>query len=101
MDNALLGWLAETRLQKVMVVHVNHANEIDEKVVAAMHRLKAANVTLLNQSVLLRGVNDSADALVSLSERLFAAGVLPYYLHMLDKVQGWHILQYLTPPPDN
>jgi len=87
-DDALLGWLATTRLQKVMVVHVNHANEIDDRVIAAMHRLKAANVTLLNQSVLLRGVNDSADALVSLSERLFAAGVLPYYLHMLDKVQG-------------
>ncbi|MDI5934793.1 EF-P beta-lysylation protein EpmB [Halomonas kalidii] len=87
-DDALLGWLSATRLQKVVVLHVNHAQEIDEAVIAACTRLKAAGVTLLNQSVLLRGVNDSVDALAALSERLFEAGVLPYYLHVLDPVAG-------------
>ncbi|MHB8474588.1 MAG: EF-P beta-lysylation protein EpmB [Sulfuricaulis sp.] len=87
-DDELLGWLGATRLQTVMVVHANHANEIDPPVRAALARLKSAGVQLLNQSVLLRGVNDSADALVALSDGLFEAGVLPYYLHMLDKVQG-------------
>lgn len=87
-DDALLGWLAATRLQKVVVLHVNHASEIDDAVVEACARLKGAGATLLNQSVLLRGVNDSARALAELSERLFDAGVLPYYLHVLDPVAG-------------
>ena len=69
-------------------MHVNHANELDAAVKAALARLKDAGVQLLNQSVLLRGVNDSGDALAALSEALFACGVLPYYLHLLDKVQG-------------
>ncbi len=87
-DAALLDWLGATRLQKVVVLHINHANEIDQAVVDACARLRAAGVTLLNQSVLLRGVNDSVDALAALSERLFEAGVLPYYLHVLDPVAG-------------
>ncbi|CAM4005963.1 EF-P beta-lysylation protein EpmB [Vreelandella rituensis] len=87
-DDALLGWLNGTRLQKVMVLHINHAQEIDTAVVVACKRLKEAGVTLLNQSVLLRGVNDDSDTLASLSERLFDAGVLPYYLHVLDPVAG-------------
>jgi EF-P beta-lysylation protein EpmB len=87
-DDSLLAWLSGSRLQKVMVIHCNHANEIDADVVAAMQRLRDAGVTLLNQSVLLRGINDSVAALAALSEALFAAGVLPYYLHALDKVQG-------------
>ncbi|WP_445158179.1 EF-P beta-lysylation protein EpmB [Halomonas sp. E14] len=87
-DDALLDWLGNTRLQKVMVLHINHAQEIDQAVVEACARLKAAGVTLLNQSVLLRGVNDSVAALAGLSERLFEAGVLPYYLHVLDSVAG-------------
>ncbi len=87
-DDALLGWLGATRLQKVVVLHINHANEIDDAVVEASARLKAAGATLLNQSVLLRGVNDSVQALAVLSERLFEAGVLPYYLHVLDPVAG-------------
>jgi KamA family protein len=70
------------------VVHANHANEIDQTVVAALHNLRMAGVTLLNQSVLLRGVNDSVQALADLSEALFGSGVLPYYLHLLDRVQG-------------
>jgi EF-P beta-lysylation protein EpmB len=84
----LCAILAGTRLQSVVVVHANHANEIDADVAAALHDLRAAGATLLNQSVLLAGVNDDADALCALSERLFVAGVLPYYLHLLDRVQG-------------
>ncbi|HEY8585336.1 MAG TPA: EF-P beta-lysylation protein EpmB [Rhodanobacter sp.] len=87
-DQELIAWLGGLPLQKVVVLHANHANEIDAEVDAACARLKAAGATLLNQSVLLRGVNDDADALAGLSERLFAAGVLPYYLHQLDRVQG-------------
>ncbi len=87
-DDALLGWLGRGRLQKVIVVHANHANELDEAVQGALRRLAQAGVTLLNQSVLLSGVNDSVDALVTLSTRLFECGVLPYYLHMLDRVRG-------------
>ncbi|WP_224104730.1 EF-P beta-lysylation protein EpmB [Vreelandella aquamarina] len=87
-DSDLLAWLGNTRLQKVMVLHINHANEIDQAVVDACARLKAVGVTLLNQSVLLRGVNDDVTTLAVLSERLFEAGVLPYYLHVLDPVQG-------------
>ena len=87
-DDELLDWLGATGLRTVMVVHANHANEIDASVRAALARLKAAGVELLNQSVLLRGVNDSDAALAGLSETLFAAGVLPYYLHQLDRVQG-------------
>lgn len=87
-DSSLLEWLRNSRLQKVVVLHINHANEIDQAVVEACTRLKQAGVTLLNQSVLLRDVNDSAAILAALSERLFEAGILPYYLHVLDPVQG-------------
>ena len=87
-DEALLDWLHRSRLKAVMVIHANHANEIDEDVVAALSRLKKAGVELLNQTVLLRGVNDSAGSLAQLSEALFDAGVFPYYLHLLDPVQG-------------
>jgi len=87
-DEALIDWLAALPLQKVVVLHANHASEFDGTVDAACARLREAGATLLNQSVLLRGVNDSVGALVGLSERAFAAGVLPYYLHQLDKVQG-------------
>jgi EF-P beta-lysylation protein EpmB len=87
-DTALLEWLKSTRLQKVVVLHINHTNEIDSAVIKACTRLKNAGVTLLNQSVLLRGINDTVSALAELSERLFDAGILPYYLHVLDPVQG-------------
>lgn len=80
--------LAASRLQVIMVTHVNHAQEIDAEFAQAMARLKAANVTLLNQSVLLRDINDDATILANLSNRLFEVGILPYYLHVLDKVQG-------------
>lgn len=87
-DDALCGWLASLPQQKVLVIHANHANELDQSVADACMRLRAAGVMLFNQSVLLRGVNDNADALVALSERLFACEVVPYYLHQLDRVQG-------------
>ncbi len=87
-DDAFQRWLADLPLQKVVVLHANHANEFDASVDAACARLRDAGTTLLNQSVLLAGINDDADALANLSERLFAAGVLPYYLHQLDRVQG-------------
>ncbi len=87
-DEALLDWLGRTSLAVVVVLHVNHAREIDEAVAGACGRLRQAGVTLLNQAVLLAGVNDDAGALTDLSERLFEAGVLPYYLHMLDRVAG-------------
>lgn len=84
----LVASLASSRLQCVIVVHVNHAAEIDEHVEKKLILLKNANITLLNQSVLLKGVNDSASCLVSLSKQLFRCGILPYYLHLLDKVTG-------------
>ncbi|MGH8614471.1 MAG: EF-P beta-lysylation protein EpmB [Gammaproteobacteria bacterium] len=87
-NRALITWLTATRLSAVLVVHANHANEIDDEVRAAMHELAKTGVTVLNQSVLLRGINDSPEALALLSERLFEARVLPYYLHLLDPVQG-------------
>ena len=87
-DAALLAWLQACPLPVVMVVHVNHANELSPEVVAALNHLRAINVTLLNQAVLLKGVNDNLEALTALSEKLFTAGVLPYYLHQLDRVRG-------------
>ena len=84
----LVRVLATTRLHVVLVIHANHSREIDDTVQSACERIRLAGITLLNQSVLLRGVNDDVDALVELSRALFAAGVLPYYLHMLDRVQG-------------
>jgi EF-P beta-lysylation protein EpmB len=83
-----LTWLDSVNLQKVMVIHANHAQEIDESVRAACKSLRERGVTLLNQSVLLAGVNDNVTTLANLSEALFDIGVLPYYLHVLDKVAG-------------
>jgi len=87
-DESLMAWLKACRLQKVVVLHMNHAREMDAEVRAACARLRDAGVTLLNQAVLLRGVNDSAETLRALSEALFSAGVLPYYLNLLDPVAG-------------
>lgn len=87
-DAELIAWLSGLRFDVVVVVHANHANEIDATVQRAFAGIRGTGATLLNQSVLLRGVNDSADALAALSEALFAAGALPYYLHLLDPVAG-------------
>lgn len=81
--------LAKTSLKVVLVTHINHANEISKAFVKNIENFgNFANVTLLNQSVLLAGVNDDSDTLEQLSLKLFDAGILPYYLHMLDKVEG-------------
>ncbi len=87
-DDALLAWLANTRLQTVVVVHVNHPQELDADTGLALRRLQGTGATLFNQAVLLAGVNDDAEVLAALSERLFAQGVIPYYLHLLDRVRG-------------
>lgn len=84
----LCAMLARSRLQAVMVLHINHPNEIDALLHSATQKLTVSGVTLLNQSVLLKGVNDNAQILKRLSDKLFQSGVLPYYLHLLDKVQG-------------
>ncbi len=86
--DALCQMLSHSRLQVILVTHINHANEINAELAAQLFKLKQVGVTLLNQSVLLKGINDSADAQVALSEALFDAGIMPYYLHVLDKVQG-------------
>ena len=87
-DEELVQWIASLPWPVAFVIHANHANEFDATVDAAMARLRAAGATLLNQAVLLRGVNDSIEALQALSERSFAAGVLPYYLYQVDRVEG-------------
>lgn len=86
--DGLVAALRVTRLSPVMVIHANHPNEWNTEVQEALQRLRRAGVTLLNQAVLLRGINDDAGTLAALSERLFGAGVLPYYLHMLDRASG-------------
>lgn len=85
---SLLGWLRGTRLTPIVVVHANHPAEIDSHVAEALGRLVDGGVPVLNQAVLLRGVNDHADVLADLCERLVDLRVMPYYLHQLDKVVG-------------
>ena len=87
-DAGLCEWLAALPLRRVVVLHANHPDELDGSVREACARLRQAGATLLNQSVLLRGINDDPDTLADLSERLFDFGVLPYYLHQLDRVSG-------------
>ena len=87
-DDALTDWIRASRQTVVVVIHANHPDEIDVSVAAACRRLSAAGAVVLNQSVLLAGVNAQADVLADLSQRLIAAGVVPYYLHQLDPVAG-------------
>ena len=87
-DDAFVDWIAQRKQQCVVVIHANHPQELDADLGARMTALRDAGATLLNQAVLLRGVNDDADTLAALSERLFAIGVMPYYLHLLDRVAG-------------
>lgn len=70
------------------VVHVNHFLELDDDVLSALKRIQKLGIPVLCQSVLLKGVNDSLDVLKTLSEKLVDNGILPYYLHQLDRVQG-------------
>jgi L-lysine 2,3-aminomutase len=87
-DAELSAWLRGLPWPVAVVVHANHPAEIDESVADAFARLRLAGATVLNQAVLLRGVNDDAAVLAELSEKAFAAGALPYYLHQLDRVAG-------------
>ena len=87
-DAELLDWLGSLPWPTTLVIHANHGNEVDATVSAAIADLRGVGVHVLNQAVLLRGINDSEDALVALSEALYAAGALPYYLHLLDRVEG-------------
>ena len=84
----LCDMLANSRLKPVMVFHINHGNEIDDTFLQAIESLIAARIPLFNQSVLLANINDDADTLCALSEKLFDSGIQPYYIHVLDKVLG-------------
>lgn len=79
---------AQSRLQIIVVTHINHPNEIDNEVTRAVWQLKQSNVLVLNQSVMLKNINDNVEVLAQLSNKLFDSGILPYYIHLLDKVQG-------------
>ena len=87
-DDECLSWLSNHRLDTAFVLHINHANEISPALVNAVTRLRNVGIIVLNQSVLLKGINNSIGALKTLSDQLFAAGVLPYYLHLFDPVSG-------------
>jgi len=87
-DEKLLDWVTATRLTTVFVLHINHPNEINQDLVSALAQLRKEGIQLLNQSVLLSGVNDHYEVFVTLSEKLFESGILPYYLHLLDPVEG-------------
>lgn len=86
--NKLINILDCSRFDCVMVLHINHSQEIDDQLFSALSKLKEVGITLLNQAVLLRGINDTIDDQIDLSKALFKAGILPYYLHLLDKVSG-------------
>ncbi len=88
-DKGLLSVLTNTKLKKVVVLHCNHAQELNDDLVhQALDNLRRVGCHLLNQTVLLAGINDKAQILADLSQALFAQNVIPYYLHTLDKVQG-------------
>jgi KamA family protein len=86
--DGLVALLRSSRLTPIMVIHANHAQELDGTTAAALAQLSDAGIPLLNQTVLLRGVNDDLESLVDLSERLVDLRVMPYYLHQLDRVAG-------------
>ncbi|MYD45877.1 MAG: EF-P beta-lysylation protein EpmB [Gammaproteobacteria bacterium] len=88
--HALVKILSTTRLKVVIVVHINHPNEVDDSVQQAIERLRNAQIDVFNQSVLLKGVNDSVQILSKLMHRVFEIGVVPYYLHLFDPVAGAH-----------
>ncbi|WP_335975811.1 EF-P beta-lysylation protein EpmB [Acinetobacter calcoaceticus] len=87
-DEELISLLKNSRLRIILVVHSNHASELDDFTCSKLLQLSDEHITVLNQAVLLKGVNDSAQTLIDLSYRLFEARVMPYYLHVLDKVKG-------------
>ncbi len=84
----LVNLLSQSRLKTTMVFHINHSNEIDDAFINALEPLRDARIPLFNQSVLLKGINDNAETLIDLSEKIFDIGITPYYLHLFDAVQG-------------
>ena len=86
--STLVGLLKKSRLKSVLVLHINHPNEINDELVNSLELLRQARIPLFNQSVLLKGINDSSNILCELSEKLFDSGIQPYYLHLFDPVQG-------------
>jgi L-lysine 2,3-aminomutase len=88
MTETLNALLAHTTKKVILVLHCNHPNELSEEIKLNCLALQRQGVTLLNQAVLLKDINDNAETLINLSEKLFACGVLPYYLHLLDKARG-------------
>ncbi|MPW44960.1 EF-P beta-lysylation protein EpmB [Acinetobacter guerrae] len=87
-DEELISLLKNSRLRIIVVVHSNHASELDDYTCNKLAALSFEHITVLNQAVFLKGVNDNAQTLINLSHRLFEARVMPYYLHVLDKVKG-------------
>ena len=87
-NKSFLRWATASRFKPIMVLHINHSNEINKDVAHAIERLLNAGIKVLNQTVLLKGVNDCAETLAALSEKLYDCAVTPYYLHLLDPVQG-------------
>jgi EF-P beta-lysylation protein EpmB len=87
-DSDFIDWFSRSRFQKVMVLHTNHANEISPQLAKLCSTLRINGVTILNQAVLLKNINDTVKAQIDLNEKLFSIGVMPYYLHLLDKVAG-------------
>jgi len=84
----LLNMLTSSRLKPTVVLHINHANEIDDNLITHIEKFRDARIPLFNQSTLLKGINDNAEILCNLSEKLFDNGIQPYYLHLFDQVQG-------------
>ena len=84
----LINILNSSQLHTAIVIHCNHPKEIDHVVIDALSKLRSAGIILLNQTVLLKGINDNSKILAKLSKDLFKSGVLPYYIHLLDKVSG-------------
>ena len=89
-EDEFISILKKSRLRIILVIHSNHASELDDYTCSKLRELTNNKITLLNQAVLLKGVNDSVDVLTDLSYKLFDTGVMPYYLHVLDKVKGAH-----------
>jgi len=86
----VLDFFQKDNRKTILVNHINHPNEINEEVIEALVRLKKSEITLLNQSVLLKEINNDVTTLKYLSTKLFQYGVLPYYLHLLDRTKGTH-----------
>jgi EF-P beta-lysylation protein EpmB len=87
-NDQFISWFKKINLQKTIVVHCNHVNEVNAEVIEHINVLKKHSINLFNQAVILKGINDSVEMQIALCEKLFSIGVQPYYLHLLDKVQG-------------